>query len=216
MRAEILEQQHELKAMLVTMVGVESEVELPEIKANEWDGEVEKTYPVQLAMQDIEMAHKDVQMRDAEFNPKFEMQASYGRMYGGDNAGTVMVGMSIPLWASESQTPRLEGAKSALHSAQLDYDNVRRQVKEKLDHLQAQILTSEQKIKLFKAKNYHLTSAASALTREYEAGKADFSMYLKAKREAISASISLAQEQAKYISLIADFNHYFIEGSSHE
>jgi len=216
MRSEILEQKHELEAMLVNMLGVAPEVELPKIKANEWGSDVEKTYLVRLAKQDTEMAGKDVDMRDAEFNPQFELQANYGRMYGGDNAGTIMVGMSIPLWASESQTPRLEGAKSALHSAQLEQDNIKRQVKEKLDHLQAQIATSEQKIKLFKAKTVHLTSAASALTREYEAGKADFAMYLKAKRDAISTSISLAQEQAKHTGLIADFNHYFIEGSSHE
>jgi len=216
MRAEILEQQHELETMLVTMVGVAPEVELSEIKANEWDGDVEKTYPVRLTNQDIEMARKDVKLRDAEFNPQFEVQANYGRMYGGDNAGTIMVGMSIPLWASESQTPRLEGAKAALNSARMDNDNIKRQMQEKLTHLQTQIATSAQKIKLFKAKNAHLTTAASALTREYEAGKADFSMYLKAKRDAISASISLAQEQAKHIGLIADFNHYFIEGGSHE
>lgn len=216
MRTELMEQRHELEAMLTNMLGSSPDVELPEIKPTEWNGDVEKTYLVRLGIQDIEMAHKDVDLREAEFNPKFEVQASYGRMYGGDNSGTIMVGVSIPLWASESQTPRLEGAKAALSATQSDQDNIKRQVKEKLDHLRAQITSSEQKIKLFKVKNTHLTNAASAITREYEAGKADFAMYLKAKRDAISASISLAQEQAKHIGLIADFNHYFIEGSSHE
>ena len=216
MQAETSEQKHEIEATLVNMVGFAPKVALPEIKISKWDGNVENTYPVRLGMQDIKMAHKDVDMREAEFNPQFEVQANYGRMYGGDNAGTIMVGMSIPLWAAESQTPRLEGAKSVLNSVQLDQDNIKRQVKEKLDHLKAQIATSEQKIKLFKAKNAHLKTAANALTREYEAGKADFSMYLKTKRDAVSVSISLAQEQAKHTGLIADFNHYFIQENNHE
>lgn len=210
MRAELMEQRHEMEAMLTNMVGEAPDVDLPEIKPAQWDGDAEKTYPVRLASQDIEMARKDVGTREAEFNPRFEVQAGYGRMYGGDNAGTIMVGLSIPLWASESQKPRLEGAKAALHSSELDQDNMKRQVKEKLDHLKAQIATSEQKIKLLKTKNSHLGAAASALTREYEAGKADLAMYLKAKREALSARISLAQEHARHTALVADFNRYII------
>ncbi len=35
-------------------------------------------------------------------------------MNGGDNSGTIMMGLTIPLWAAESQRPRLEGAKAAV------------------------------------------------------------------------------------------------------
>lgn len=215
MRAELSEQRHEMEAMLTNMVGEAVDVELPDIKPAQWDGDAEKTYPVRLAAQDIEMARRDVDTREAEFNPRFEVEANYGRMYGGDNAGTIIVGLSIPLWASESQRPRLEGAKASLHSSELDQDNMKRQVKEKLDHLKAQIDTSAQKITLLKTKDTHLETSAKAFTREYEAGKADLPMVLKTKRDAISTRISLAQEQARHIALIADFNRYII-GDSHE
>lgn len=210
MRAELSEQRHEIEAMLVNMVGEMAEVELPPMEMVSWDHDPEKTYPVRIAAEDIGMARKDVDLRESEFNPNFEVQASYGRMYGGDNAGTIMVGLSIPLWASESQKPKLEGAKASVRAAESDQDNIKRETIQKLEHLKAQIDTSAQKITLLETKNTHLEASAKALTREYEAGKADLPMYLKAKRDALSARISLAQEHAKHTALVADFNRYFI------
>lgn len=210
MRAELDEEKHEVMAMLTSMVGETPEVKLPPIAMAAWDHDADKTYPVKITAQDITMARKEMDMRDAEFNPHFEVQAGYGRMNNSDKAGTIMVGVSIPLWAAESQRPKLAGAKAALHSSELDQDSIRREVVEKLDHLKTQIDTSAQKIELLKTKNGHLLASAKAITREYEAGKANLTMYLKARRDALTARMSLAQERAKHISLIADFNHYLI------
>ncbi len=210
MRTELDEEKHEVMAMLTNMVGETPDIEMPPVTLVAWDHDPNKTYPVAIGSKDIEMARKDVDTREAEFGPSFEVQANYGRMYGGDKASTIMVGLSIPLWASESQRPKLKGAKAALHSAELDQDTVKRNVIEKLDHLQAQIDTSSKKIELLKTKNTHLEASAKALTREYEAGKGDLAMYLKAKRDALSARISLAQEHARHTALVADFNHYLI------
>ena len=212
MRAELDEEKHEVMAMLTNMVGETPDVELPPIELAAWDHDADKTYPVKIAAEDITMARKEVDVSEAEFGPHFSVEADYGRFNNRDNAGTIMVGVSIPLWASESQRPKLAGAKAALHSSELDQDTIKREVIEKLDHLKAQIDTSAQKIELLKTKNSHLGAAASALTREYEAGKADFATYLKATRDALSARISLAQERAKQIALIADFNHYIVQG----
>jgi outer membrane protein TolC len=212
MRAELTEQVHEGEVMLTNMLGEAPEIALPEIKMAVWDNDPEKTYSVKIAAEDVAVAQKEVAMRTAEFGPNFEVAANYGRMNNGDNAGTVMVGVSIPFWSAESQKPRLAGANAALHSSRLDLDSVKRGVMEKLDHLKAQVETSDRKIELLKEKNTHLEASAKALTREYGAGKADFSMYLKARRDALSARMTLAREQARNTALIADFNHYFIEG----
>lgn len=214
MRAELMEQEHESAAMLTNMLGEVPEIAVPPVKMAAWDKDAEKTYPVKIAAEDVAMAQKEVATRTAEFGPNFEVQGSYGRMNNGDNAGTIMVGVSIPLWSSENQKPRLEGANAALHSSRLDLDTIKRNVIEKLDHLKAQIETSNQKIELLKTKNTHLETSAKALTREYEAGKADLAMYLKARRDALSVRISLAQERAKRIALIADFNRYIISGET--
>jgi len=212
MRAELMEQERETEVMLTNMLGDVPEIALPAVKMSAWDNDPEKTYPVKITAEDVAMAQKEVATRTAEFGPNFEVQGNYGRMNNGDNAGTIMVGVSIPFWSSASQKPRLAGANAALHSSRLDLDNAKRGVIEKLDYLKAQIEASDQKIELLKTKNTYLETSAKALTREYGAGKADFGMYLKARRDALSARMALVQEHAKNISLIADFNHYFIEG----
>jgi len=212
MGADLGEEKHEIMAMLDNMVGETPDIPLPAIDKVVWDRDVDNTYPVQVAAQDIEMARKDVDLRESEFNPNFEVQASYGRMNGGDNAGTVMVGMSIPLWAAQNQQPKLSGAKSGVRAAEADQENIKRQTLQKLTHLEAQIDASDRKIDLLKHKESLLNASHGAQTREYEAGKSDLSMPLKTRRDMVSVRYQLAAERAKRTALIADFNHYFIEG----
>lgn len=212
MGADLGEEKHEIMAMLDNMVGETPDIPLPAIDKVAWDRDVENTYPVRIAAQDIEMARKDVDLRESEFNPNFEVQASYGRMNGGDNAGTVMVGMSIPLWAAQNQQPKLSGAQSGLRAAESDQENIKRQTLQKLTHLEAQIDASDRKIELLQHKESFLNASRGAQTREYEAGKSDLSMPLKTRRDMVSVRYQLAAERAKRTALIADFNHYFIEG----
>lgn len=212
MLADLKEEKHEIMAMLTNMLGETPDAALPAIELIAWDQVADNTYPFMVASQDVDMARKDVDLRKAEFNPSFEVQAGYGRMNGGDNAGTVMVGMSIPLWASQSQQPRLSGAKSELRAAESDLENVKRQTIEKLTHLKAKIDASDARIASLERKESLLSASRGAQVREYEAGKADFSMPLKTRRDMVSVRYQLAAEQAKRIALIADFNHYFIEG----
>lgn len=212
--SDLEEQKHEVQAMLTNMLGETPDITPPAIKMAAWNKDVEKTYPVIIASQDITLAHREIDQRNAEYNPSFEVQANYGRMYGGDNAGTLIAGISIPLWASASQKPKLEGAKAGLHAAESDLDMAKRNVIEKLDYLKAQIETSAAKMEMLKNKQNSLNQSASAMVREYEAGKADMPSVLKAKRDALGVRASLAAEKAKRLTLIADFNHYFIEGES--
>lgn len=212
MGADLGEEKHEIMAMLDNMVGETPDIPLPAIDKVAWDRDVENTYPVRIAAQDIVMARKDVDLRESEFNPNFEVQASYGRMNGGDNAGTVMVGMSIPLWAAQNQQPKLSGAQSGLRAAESDQENIKRQTLQKLTHLEAQIDASDRKIELLQHKESFLNASRGAQTREYEAGKSDLSMPLKTRRDMVSVRYQLAAERAKRTALIADFNHYFIEG----
>ena len=214
MRAELSEQKHETHAMLTNMVGEVSDIAPPPITLATWNNNPDQTYPVKIAAEDIIVAGKEVAMRESEFGPHFEVSADYGRMNNRDNAGTIMVGVSIPLWSSESQRPKLAGAKASVTSAQLDQQSARRDITEKLDHLKAQIETSRRKITLLESKEKQLGQSARAITREYESGKADVPMALKARRDALSTRFALVAEKAKHTGLIAEFNSYIIAGDA--
>lgn len=213
---ELDEEHHEIQAMLINMLGEAPEIVMSPIEIAGWNSNPENTFPVVIAASDIDMAKKDVDIREAEYGPNFEIQASAGRMDGGDRGGSLMLGVSIPLWASENQKPKLQGAKASLSAAELDRDAIKREVTQKLTHLKAQIDTSAKKLTLLGQKETLLKAAASATSREYESGKADFAMILKAKREAFSVRAQAATEQAKHTALIADFNRYIVQENRHE
>ncbi len=216
MLAELEEERHENDAMLMNMLGEAPSITLPPVEMTAWNNDPEKTYPVIIAASDIDMARKEVDIREAEYGPNFEIQASAGRMDGGDRGGSIMLGVSIPLWASENQKPKLQGAKASLSAAEFDRDAVKREIMQKLEHLKAQINTSAKKMELLEHKESLLKAAAESTSREYEAGKADFAMILKTRREAFSVRATRVAERAKHTALVADFNRYIVQGERHE
>lgn len=196
----------------MNLLGETPDIVLPTPEMIAWDNDPAHTYPVVIAAFDIDMAKQDVDLREAEYSPTFELQASAGRLGNGDRGGTIMLGVSIPLWAAENQKPKLQGAKASLAAAESDRDSVQRQMTEKLAHLKAQIDTSTQKSELLHRKESLLKAAADAASREYEAGKGDLALILSTRREALAVRAQAAAERATHVALIADFNRYIIPG----
>lgn len=209
--SDLEEQKHGVEAMLINMLGETAKAPPPDMKPIAWKADASNTYPVKISGQDVRMARQEIKQREGEFGPNLLLQGNYARMYGGDNAATLTVGVSVPLWSSSSQKPRLSGAKAGLQAAEADLGGIERRTVEQLSLLKAQIETSGKKLELLKTKQNSLDQSASAALREYEAGKADLPAVLKAKRDTLSVRVLLAAERAKRISLIADFNRYFIE-----
>lgn len=209
--SDLTEQRREIEAMLVNMLGEPAKAAPPEIKPVAWVSDVKNTYPVRISGQDITVSRQDIRQREGEFGPNLLVQSNYARMYGGDNAATITVGVSVPLWASSSQKPKLNAAKAGLRAAEADLGSAKRQTTERLSLLKAKIETSTKKLALLKSKQDSLDQAASAVLREYEAGKADLPSVLKAKRDALGVRAVMVAERAKRTTLIADFNRYFIE-----
>lgn len=209
--SDLTAQRHEIEAMLTNILGETVNIAPPDIKPVPWESDVNGTYPVKITGQDVVMARQEIKQREGEFGPNLLLQGNYARMYGGDNAATISIGVSVPLWAASNQQPKLSAAKAGLRAAESELGGVQRQTTERLSLLRAQIDTSSRKITLLKSKQDSLEQAASAALREYEAGKADLPTVLKAKRDALGVRAVMAAERAKRTSLIADFNRYFIE-----
>ncbi len=209
--SDLEEQKHGVEATLINMLGEPAKASPPDVKPVAWKNDVSNTYPVKISGQDVTMARQEIKLREGEFGPNLLLQGNYARMYGGDNAATLTVGVSIPLWSSSSQKPKLSGAKAGLRAAEADLSSIERQTVERLSLLKAQIETSGKKLELLKTKQNSLEQSASAALREYEAGKATLPAVLKAKRDTLSVRVLLAAERAKRTSLIADFNRYFIK-----
>jgi outer membrane protein TolC len=211
-RAELEERRHELQEVLRSLLGDAPELVPPPLAPLAGSADPEHTYPVLLAADEVAMAAADVDLRAAEFAPAFEMQASAGRMRNGDNSASFMVGVSIPLWAADSQAPNLRAAEGQRDAAELERDQQRREVSATLAHLRLQITSSEKKSQLWTTKIISLTRGRDAVSREYAAGKAELADTLKAARDILDARMALIEEAARHTALIADYNRYFVTG----
>ncbi|RTL71635.1 MAG: hypothetical protein EKK41_08955 [Hyphomicrobiales bacterium] len=211
-RAELDERRHELQEVLRSLLGDAPELVPPPLATLAGPPDPERTYPVLLAADEMAMAAADVDLRAAEFAPAFELQASAGRMRNGDNSASFMVGVSIPLWAADSQAPNLRAAEGLRNAAALERDLQRREVRTTLAHLRLQITTSEKKSQLWSTKITSLTGGRDALRRDYAAGKAELTDTLKAARDILDARMALFEEEARHTALIADYNRYFVTG----
>lgn len=128
MIAELDEEQHEVEAMLMNMLDTVPDISLPAIEMVAWDNDPTKTYSVMISGFDIDMAQQEVEIREAEYGPNFEIEASGGRFHDSNqNGGSITLGISIPLWASENQKPKLQGAKASLSAAERDRDALKRE-----------------------------------------------------------------------------------------
>ncbi len=216
MLAELEEEKHGIKEMLINLLGEVPDVEMPKVQMQAWKREPENTYMVAIADADVAIATKDKTIREAEFGPNFEIRASAGRMGDGSEGGSLMLGMSIPIWAAENQEPKLRAAKAGISAAELGSDVAKRDVIEMLSHKTKQITTSEEKIKLLNRKETLLKETSDAALREYEAGKTSFSDVLNIRKDMFSIQSQAIAEQANHIALIADFNRFIMKENRHE
>lgn len=60
----------------MNMLGDAPDITLPPVEIAAWNHDPAKTYPVIIAASDIDMAKKDVDIREAEYSPNFEIRAS--------------------------------------------------------------------------------------------------------------------------------------------
>lgn len=209
---DLAEERRNLENMLTNMLGDGAAIDPPVITPVAWNGDAEKTYPLILAQSDIRMAQADQDLREAEYGPALALETGVTRMDNGDQAATARIGLTVPLWAASSQTPKLESAKASLSAAERMRDSVRRDTIQKLANLKTQIDISARRKELLKHKEVLLQKAVSAATRQYEAGKTDLAAILKIKREKLEARAAYVNEEARHIGYIAEFNHYFIQG----
>ncbi len=197
-----------VQANFIRLINEVPEMKTPKILNKKWDQNPSSLYPVMIAAQDISISKKDVKIADADFLPNFGLDASYKKS--DDNKGglTVQAKVSIPLWASKNQEPKLKAAEAKENSARFAYNNVRRLWTQELTFLQSVRDTTAKNIKVLQEQDKAIKSKIEATKRNYEAGTEDLDSIILAKIANLHIQIQLAQTQSAYISKVAEVNSY--------
>lgn len=197
-----------IQAEFIRLINEVPEIKTPKILDQNWDQNPSSLYPVMIAAQDISITQKDVKIADADFLPNFGLDASYKKS--DDNKGglTVQAKVSIPLWASQNQEPKLKAAEARESSARFAYNDARRLWTQELISLQSIRDATAKNIKVLKEQDKAIKSKIEATKRNYEAGTEDLDSVILAKIVRLNIQIQLTQAKSAYISKAAEVNSY--------
>tara|TARA_R110002126_G_scaffold291807_1_gene459760 strand:+ start:212469 stop:213389 length:921 start_codon:yes stop_codon:yes gene_type:complete len=206
-------QQVAIEAEFIRLLGEVPEIAALELTDKDWDQNPNALYAVQIAAEDIDIAKKDVGIADAAFMPNFGVNAVYKQreagengMFSGEDWFSVQAQVSIPLWASSNQKPKLQAAKQRQRSAIFSYDDVSRLWVQTMVTLESARSAAAKNAKVLQDKDHAMKGKIDAAQRNYEAGTEDFDRVLLAKIDRLNIKAQLAQLKAVHLSKAAEFN----------
>jgi cobalt-zinc-cadmium efflux system outer membrane protein len=201
-----------VEAQLVRLVEEVPNITVPKQTPQVWpnSGEI---FPVKLAQADVQVAQAEVQGAKSAFYPNYQLGITYaqrdntGAFDGGDFI-SAQVGVSVPLWASKNQAPKLRSAKAKLKQAEAQLLDVELLWQQKIKTQTAQIKEIEQTLKVFMAKENAIRTQISSLKNAYAAdGRLD--VLISAKRSLLQLKVQVAQLKARYVAQVSQFNSIF-------
>ncbi len=209
-----------IRAEFFRLVDEVPELELPEMKATNWDKNSNSLYPVLIAAKDVDISRKGVKVADAAFLPDFGISATYkqredGRngSFSGDDWFSVQAQVSIPLWAAKNQVPKLQAAKAREQSAVYSYDDISGQWVREMKALKSAIDASTKNIKVLQDKDYAMSKKIKAVQRNYESGRTDLDSVLLAKIDRANIQMQLSDTKKEYVSRVAEYNSNIIQSN---
>tara|TARA_R110002124_G_scaffold266813_2_gene433828 strand:- start:18096 stop:19331 length:1236 start_codon:yes stop_codon:yes gene_type:complete len=213
-----LEAQHTtIEAEFIRLIGEVPRIAMPEQADTKWDKNPNALYAVLIAAEDIDIAKKDVGIADAAFLPNFGVNAVYKQREDGENSTfdggdwfSVQAQVSIPLWASNNQKPKLKAAKDRQRSAIFAYDDASRIWIKQMAAIESVRDAAGKNVNVLKDKDWAMKSKIDAVQRNYEAGTEDLDRVLLAKIDRLNIQAQLAQVKAAHAFKTAEFNSNII------
>ncbi len=203
-------------AALMDLIGETPDTAPPAITLTPWDGGALALQATRIADVGVDIAKAGVREGKAAFGPNVGLSFTYqqredgitdrGAPFVGDDWFMAGVSISVPLWAPKSQSPRLRAAKAREAGAELSYQAVYREIRERLTSLIAEHGASERNIVVLDQKAKALDEAIAALRRNYEAGNGDYAQVLDAEIGRLTLLSQIAAERANALSHAAHFN----------
>jgi len=199
-----------IEAAFVRLVGDVPDVKTPEVTDIAWDENADRLYPVMIAAEDIQIAQKDIGVADAAFLPNFGINAVYKQRedvgnVSGDDWFSVQAQVSIPLWSSKNQKPKLNAAKYRERSAVLRHEDMKGLWIKQMTALKTARDAAAKNIKVLKNKSWAMKKKIDAAQRNYESGTDNLDTILLAKIDRFNIKSRLAQTMADHGAKAAEF-----------
>lgn len=206
-----------VEAELLQLLGEIPVIEEMQITEKEWSGKVDDLYPVQLASRNIEVQQAKIELADSRFSPDYGLVGTYkireegeNNSFDGDDWFSLQFRMTIPLWASKSQQPKLEAARSSKKSAEHRYREHVRKWQMETTRLQSEKQASFLNIEVLQKKDNALTKKIEAMERTYSAGQTSLEPVMQAELARLTLLSQIASERSRYIKLAQELSAHII------
>ncbi len=197
---------------LKRLVEQTDDVNIPDIFPLPWPN-TQPIYPVLLAEKDVHVARANVEGAESAFGPNYQVGVTYaqrdnsGNFDGGDFV-SAQVGISIPLWASRNQAPKLRSAQAGVSRAQAMLADTESQWKQQLATQFAKIKETQATQRALAEKEKSIQTQITSLRGSYESdGRLD--MLIAAKRSLLGLKLQLAELDARYVQQVSGYNAVF-------
>lgn len=207
-------------AALVELVGESAATAPPAIALVRWNGDPHTLYPVRIAETDIRMAEAGVREGKAAYGPNIGLRLQYqqredgvseaGMPFAGDDWFSAGISVSVPLWAAQSQAPRLRAARAQESAAKSSLHAVLRTTRERLTALYSAHDTAAGNIAILGAKDKSLRELIEAANRNYEAGRGSLIQILDGEVGLLTLQSQIEDERARQIKAAAQANSHLV------
>lgn len=208
-----------VEAKFIQLVGEIPELTDVENQEKVWSGITENLYPVILATQKTRIADEKIKVVDAAFNPDFGLAATYknredgeNNSFDGDDWFSLQVRMTIPLWASSSQEPKLASARARKRSALFELEDVRSSWEMHMANISTKTQAAHNNIFILNKKKISLEQSIEALKTTYASGQTSLEPSLTAELKRLSLLSRIAQEEETYIRNLQEANAHIHRG----
>jgi len=189
-------------------------VEIPTLNPVPWAGEVSSLYPVMMAEYEVSSTEASVDMREAAFGPNFNVGVTYqqreeGRNFSGDDWVSAGVGVTIPLWYSSNQRPKLRAAESRLSQAKSHLRMAERLWRSRLSSLNSSIIETDKALTALKDQYKAVKEKTDSLNSAYASGTADLDAVIFSEFTQADIEARVVETIALKASQIAEFNSPF-------
>lgn len=210
--ATLQAEQTQFTEELKRLVEQTGDVNIPDVFPLPWPN-TQPIYPVLLAEKDVHVARANVEGAESAFGPNYQVGLTYaqrdnsGNFDGGDFV-SAQVGISIPLWASRNQAPKLRSAQAGVSRAQAMLADTESQWKQQLATQFAKIKETQATQRALEEKEKSIQTQITSLRGSYESdGRLD--MLIAAKRSLLGLKLQLAELDARYVQQVSGYNAVF-------
>jgi outer membrane protein, heavy metal efflux system len=145
----------------------------------------------------VRAANRRLDAAEIENRPDFLVGLAGGATTTGDPMITLRLGVALPLWGGEKQTPLIRSAEHDINAARQDLTAAELGVREQVTRLSAQYKRDEEQIDRYRSAIVPQTSMALDAARgSYASGRGDFSTVVEDFRRWLDARVGLARREA--------------------